>query len=136
MQFVIFWNSARGMKMNKQNRELRRYFKEVKKQTHMYNESSRFLDELKHDIYSYISTNHNVSINNICEKYGTPSELAKEFFHQIDIETYKRKTTITKYVKHIVFICFILFAVLLLGLFIDRQVNQPAVVTYNIKTNS
>ncbi|MCI8508711.1 MAG: hypothetical protein HFJ06_09150 [Lachnospiraceae bacterium] len=122
--------------MDKGNKELRKYFKEIKKQTHMYNGSSRFLNELKDSVYSYIAENPDISINDIHEKYGTPSELAKEFFQEVDMETYKRKTMLAKYVRQILITCFILLAVLLLVLFIDRQINQPATVEYNIETPS
>lgn len=122
--------------MDKRSRELQRYFKNIKKQTHMYNGSSRFLNELKDGIHSYISINPEISITDIHEKYGTPSELEKEFFQQVDLETYKRKTMLTKYVKRIILICFILFVVLLLGLFIDRRINRPTTVEYNIEIHS
>lgn len=122
--------------MDKGNKELRKYFKEIKKQTYMYNGSSRFLNELKDDVYTYIADNPNVSISDIHEKYGTPSELAKEFFQEVDMETYKRKTLTANFVKHILLICLILFIALLLWLFIDRQMNRPATVEYNIETNS
>ena len=122
--------------MDKHSRELQRYLKDVKKQTHMYNNSVRFLDELSDGICAYIATNPEVSINDIYEKYGTPSELAKEFFQEIDMETYTRKTMLAKYVKRILFACFILLVVLLLGLFVDRQINQPTTVEYNIETPS
>lgn len=122
--------------MDKGNKELRKYFKEIKKQTHMYNGSSRFLNELKDSVYSYIAENPDISISDIHEKYGTPSELAKEFFQEVDMETYKRKTMLAKYVRQILITCFILLAVLLLVLFIDRQINQPATVEYNIETPS
>lgn len=122
--------------MDKGNKELRKYFKEIKKQTHMYNGSSRFLKELKDGVYSYIAENPDISINDIHEKYGTPSELAKEFFQEVDMETYKRKTMLAKYARQILITCFILLAVLLLVLFIDRQINQPATVEYNIETPS
>lgn len=122
--------------MDKCNKELRKYFKEIKKQTYMYNGSLRFLKELKDGVYSYIAENPNICINDIHEKYGTPSELAKEFFQEVDMETYKRKTMLAKYVRQILITCFILLAVLLLVLFIDRQINQPATVEYNIETPS
>ena len=122
--------------MDKHSRELQRYLKELKKETHMYHGSSRFLDELKSGIHAYISTNPTISIDDIYEKYGTPSELAKEFFQQLDMETYKRKTMLAKYVKRAILICFILFVVLLLGLFIDRQINRPTTIEYSIETHS
>lgn len=122
--------------MDKGNKELRQYFDEIKKQTYMYNGSSRFLNELKDDVYSYIADNPNVSINDIHEKYGTPSELAKEFFQEVDMETYKRKTLAASFVKRILLICLMLFIALLLCLFIDRQRNRPATVEYIIETSS
>lgn len=122
--------------MDKHSRELQRYLKDIKKQTHMYNGSARFLDELKDGIHTYISMNPEISINDIYEKYGTPSELAKEFFQQVDMETYKRKIMLAKYVKRILFTCFILLVVLLLGLFINRQIKRPTTVEYKIETPS
>ena len=122
--------------MDKGNKDLRKYFKEIKKQTYMYNGSSRFLNELKDGVYSYIADNPNISISDIHEKYGTPSELAKEFFQEVDTETYKRKTLTANLVKRILLICLILFIALFLCLLIDRQMNRPATVEYNIETNS
>ncbi|MDE6761676.1 MAG: hypothetical protein K2J90_13535 [Lachnospiraceae bacterium] len=122
--------------MYKGNKELRKYFKETKKQTYMYNGSSRFLNELKDSVYSYIAENPNISINDIHEKYGTPSELAKEFFQEVDMETYKRKTLTASFVRRIFIICLILFISLLLCLFINRQMNRPTTVKYYIETPS
>ena len=122
--------------MNKNSRELQQYFKEIKKQTSMYNDNSRFLNELKDSIYSFIVDNQNISINDIYEKYGTPSELAKEFFQEVDMETYKRKTLTANLVKRVLLICLIMFIALLLCLFIDRQTNRPTSVEYYIKENS
>lgn len=122
--------------MNKNDEELKQYFKAIKKETHVYTNSSRFLKDLKDEIYSYISNNPNISMEDIYREYGTSTELASEFFRQTDEMSYKKKLSFTNHIKKGIAVCFILFIILLLLLFIDRQINRPVTVEYNIETGS
>lgn len=122
--------------MNKNDRELKRYFKAIKKETHIYANSSRFLKDLKNGIDSYISENPDITMDDICNKYGTCEELANEFFQQENAEVYKKKLSLIKFIKWGFGVCFVIFIILLLVLFIDRQINRPVTVEYTIETTS
>lgn len=122
--------------MDKNNKELKQYFKAIKKETHIYPNSSRFLKDMQSEIYSDIANNPDICIEDIYKKYGTCNELASEFFQQMDADAFKKKTSLARTIKCFFLICLLVFTTLLSLLFIDRQIHRPAIIKYYIETTS
>ncbi|MCM1500130.1 MAG: DUF6120 family protein [Clostridium sp.] len=122
--------------MYRHNRQLKHYFREIKKEIRMYSEGARFYKQWRDMIYSYISDNPNTTMDDIYQKYGTPSELEDTFFQQVDLQTYKEKTSFAKIVKRLLLIGFIAYIVVLLLASVDYKIHQPTTIEYTIETDS
>jgi flagellar basal body-associated protein FliL len=113
---------------------LRKYFQEIKKETNCTKkERKRLLSVIKEEINNYLSENQNCTIEDIYKRFGTPNEFSNSLFQNMELDTYKHKLKVAKFIKICIIMISSIFIFMLTILFIDRQQNKPTEVIYELE---
>ena len=76
-------------------RELKKYQKQIKKLLLVRTDaSSAFLSELQNNISDFSQTENVTDISRVIQRFGSPEEIAKEFFAQTDINSARKKLAV------------------------------------------
>lgn len=116
------------------NKELKRYFKDIKKNLPCCNTAMRkMLDDLKASVNAYINENGTTQIDEIERHFGKAEDIAKEFAVGLDnayIKSYNKfKKRVTAIVLSIFAVILVVVASLAIYVVISNEDNKP--ILYN-----
>lgn len=93
----------------------------------------RFLAELKQDILDYDSLNPDCTLEDLTENFGTPKEVAMEYFNNMDSEQYlkfMKKSYYLKIVALFAIVMLLLFFILeTYSLYLVRKADMDTIIT-------
>lgn len=92
-------------------KEIKKYLKKVKLLIICdFATRRKFIGDLKNNILDYSETNDVQSIDDVYKQFGTPEDIAKAFFQDIDIKKVKMKMNFTRVILIAVIIALALWA--------------------------
>lgn len=78
-------------------KEINQYIKEIKLNIICdFKTRKKFISDLKNSIYDFVECENIFSIDGVYNHFGTPRQIAKEFFLNLDFRKIKRKLNFTK----------------------------------------
>lgn len=111
-------------------KQLKKYFKEIKKNLPCYNTAMRkMLNDLRLSVDTYIKDNNVTDFEKIIEHFGTAEDIAKEFAVGIDnsfIKSYKIKKRVITIVISILTVIMIAISTLVVYIIAMSERNMPA----------
>lgn len=122
------------MQMNKQiNKDIKKYFKEIKANIICdFRTKRKFISDIKSAVYDYAEAENAEDMNKIYNQFGTPQNIAKEFFLNADVKKIKRRMNITKVVFAGVVIALMLFGTALVIELIDAHSSNHGYIVETI----
>lgn len=98
--------------MNKQlKKDINQYIKEIKQNIICdFKTRKKFISDIKNSIYDFVECENSTSIDDVYHHFGTPQQIAKEFFVNADVKKIKRRMNFTKVVFVGVIIAIVLWA--------------------------
>lgn len=120
-------------------KQLKRYFKEIKRNLPCYNKTMRkLLDDLKFSVCTFVYESDSVTMEQVEQRFGTPESIAAEFTAGVDgayIKSYKLKRRVAAIVISIFAAILVAVSALVIYIIADGERNQPIYVdtyiTYN-----
>lgn len=106
------------MKVSKQ--ELNKYLKQIKKLL-VCNHAKRkeFMNSFEDNLEEYLKANPDADFSKLQENMGTPQEIAAAFLENESAENIKKRMSIARWFKIGIIIALLMFAILLISIFID-----------------
>lgn len=110
-------------------KQLKSYFKEIKKNLPCYNKAMKtLLGDLKIAVDTYINDNNVSDFAKIVEHFGTAEDIAKEFAVGLDnsyVKSYKLKKRIIAIVVSILAVIMVIASVLMIYIIVSLENNTP-----------
>ena len=95
----------------KLKKDINKYIKEIKLNIICdFKTRNKFISDIKNSIFDFVECENIVSIDDVYNHFGTPQEIAKEFFLNADVKKIKRRMNFTKVVIVGVLIALVLWA--------------------------
>ena len=114
-------------------KELRAYRRQIKKLMLVKTDASaRFVSELENEVLDYVEAENVSDIQKVTARFGTPGEIAKEFFAQTDIESVRKKLALKKWIVAALLAALAVWAAALTVLFIGAQNDMGGTFTEEI----
>lgn len=121
------------------NKELKRYFKDIKKNLPCYNTAMRkMLDDLKASVNAYVNESGTTQIDEIERHFGAPENIAKEFAVGLDnayIKSYKFKKRVTAIVLSVLAAILVIIAAIAIYIVASNEDNKPILYNDEISYN-
>ena len=103
-------------------RELKTYRRQIKKLLLVKTDASeRFLEELDGNIADFIEAEKVTAFSSVQSHFGTPEEIAKEFFAQTDINAVRKKLALKKGIAAALLAALLLWSTALAALYIEAR---------------
>lgn len=126
-------------KKDKIQKQLKHYFKEIKRNLPCYNKTMRkMLDDLKFSVCAFLYESDSVTMEKIEQRFGTPESIAAEFTAGVDgayIKSYKLKKRVAVIVISIFAAILVAVSALVIYIIADGERNQPIYVDTDITYN-
>lgn len=110
-------------------KQLKSYFKEIKKNLPCYNKAMKtLLGDLKIAVDTYINDNNVSDFAKIVEHFGTAEDIAKEFAVGLDnsyVKSYKLKKRIIAIVVSVLAVIMVIASVLMIYIIVSLENNTP-----------
>lgn len=110
-------------------KQLKSYFKEIKKNLPCYNKAMKtMLGDLKIAVDTYINDNNVSDFAKIVEHFGTAEDIAKEFAVGLDnsyIKSYKFKKRIIAIVVSVLAVIMVIASALMIYIIVSLENNTP-----------
>lgn len=104
----------------KLKKDINKYIKEIKLNIICdFKTRNKFISDIKNSIFDFVECENIVSIDDVYNHFGTPQEIAKEFFLNADVKKIKRRMNFTKVVIIGVVIALLMFGTALVIELID-----------------
>ena len=104
----------------KLKKDINKYIKEIKLNIICdFKTRNKFISDIKNSIFDFVECENIVSMDDIDNHFGTPQEIAKEFFLNADVKKIKRRMNFTKVVIIGVVIALLMFGTALVIELID-----------------
>lgn len=101
------------MTNNNLNNSIDIYLQEIYKKLHISDkEKKAFLRYLKSDIYQFREDNPNITMADIYERFGTPDEVAENYYESIDTEDIQKKLSNKRLNRSAILLAVFLIAVI------------------------
>ena len=109
--------------MNKQlKKDINQYIKEIKQNIICdFKTRKKFISDIKNSIYDFVECENSTSIDDVYHHFGTPQQIAKEFFVNADVKKIKRRMNFTKVVFVGVFVALLMFGTALVIELVDAH---------------
>ena len=109
--------------MDKELRKgINKYIKEIKQNIICdFKTRNKFIADIKNSVYDFVECENIVAIDDIYNHFGTPQQIAKEFFLNADVKKIKRRMNFTKVVIVGVVIALLMFGTALVIELIDSH---------------
>lgn len=117
-------------------KQLKVYFKEIKKNLPCYNKTmKKMLGDLKEAVDAFVQENSITDFTQIEQHFGTAQDIAKEFTVGVDsayIKSYKFKKRVTAIVLSVLAAIMVAVSALVIYIIVDGERNQPITHDTNI----
>lgn len=101
------------MTNNNLNNSIDIYLQEIYRKLHISDEEKKaFLRYLKSDIYQFREDNPNITMADIYERFGTPDEVAENYYESIDTEDIQKKLSNKRLNRSAILLAVFLIAVI------------------------
>ena len=106
----------------KLKKEINKYIKEIKLNIICdFKTRNKFISDIKNSIFDFVECENIVSMDDIYNHFGTPQQIAKEFFLNADVKKIKRRMNFTKIVLIGIIVALIMWATTLVYAIIDAN---------------
>ena len=108
------------------NKVVNKYIKALSKQiVYPGKKKKKYLSEIKMDLLNSTESNPDADYELLCENFGSPESLAKEFMDNVDPAEYKKAVSKKRVLLIAVIIAIAIWAVFILSLWIEghKQIN-------------
>lgn len=104
------------------SRELKTYKKQIKKLLLVKTDASaRFLEELENNIADFVEAESVSDMERVCARFGTPEEIAREFFTNTDLSAIREKLRLKRTVAAVLMAALLLWSVALGLLYFEAK---------------
>ena len=104
----------------KLKKDINKYIKEIRLNIICdFKTRNKFISDIKNSIFDFVECENIVSIDDVYNHFGTPQQIAKEFFLNADVKKIKRRMNFTKVVIIGVVIALLMFGTALVIELID-----------------
>ena len=117
-------------------KELKAYRRQTQKLLLVKTDASdRFLAELESAVCDYVDAENVNDMQKVTARFGTPEQIAKEFFAQTDIERVRKKLAVKKWIVTALIAALALWCAAVTVLFIQAQNDMTGTFTDEISVS-